>query len=133
MKVEDIVDVVRLAEFDSIVDVRSPAEFAADRIPGAISCPVLDDAERERVGTLYKQVSSFEAKKVGAALVARNIARHLDERFRDRPRDWRPLVYCWRGGTRSGAMAHILRQVGWKAAQLEGGKSFQSGCADSEE
>ncbi|MBI1943149.1 MAG: tRNA 2-selenouridine(34) synthase MnmH, partial [Betaproteobacteria bacterium] len=48
--------------FDAIIDVRSPAEFAEDHIPGAISCPVLDDGERARVGTLYKQVSPFEAK-----------------------------------------------------------------------
>src|SRR5512145_2516593 len=98
------VTVAQLAEFDEIIDARSPSEYAEDHVPGAVNCPVLDDAERARIGTLYKQVSPFDAKKVGAALVARNIARHIEERFRDRPRDWRPLVYCWRGGKRSGAM-----------------------------
>ena len=58
--------VTQLAEFDAILDARSPAEFADDHIPGAISCPVLDDEERARVGTLYKQVSPFEARKIGA-------------------------------------------------------------------
>ena len=53
----------RLDEFDTIIDVRSPAEFAEDHIPGAINCPVLDNEERIRVGTLYKQVSPFEARK----------------------------------------------------------------------
>lgn len=115
------VTVAQLGGFDEILDVRSPSEFAEDHVPGAFNCPVLDDAERARVGTLYKQVSPFEAKKAGAALVARNIARHLEERFRDRPKGWRPLVYCWRGGKRSGAMAHILAQVGWDAHTLEGG------------
>ena len=115
------VNVAQLGEFDEIIDVRSPSEFAEDHVPGAVNCPVLDDAERARIGTLYKQVSPFEAKKAGAALVARNIARHLEERFRDRPRSWRPLVYCWRGGKRSGAMVHILAQVGWDAQALEGG------------
>lgn len=115
------VNVAQLAGFDEIIDVRSPSEYAEDHVPGALNCPVLDDAERERVGTIYKQVSPFEAKKVGAALVARNIARHIDERFRDRPRGWRPLVYCWRGGKRSGAMAHILSEIGWDARTLEGG------------
>lgn len=111
-----------LAEgFDAIIDARSPAEFAEDHIPGAVSCPVLDDAERARVGTLYKQVSAFEARKVGAALVARNIARHIEERFSAMPKGWRPLVYCWRGGQRSGAMEIILGQVGWNVARLEGG------------
>jgi tRNA 2-selenouridine synthase len=108
-------------EFDAIIDVRSPAEFAEDHIPGAINCPVLDDEQRARVGTLYKQVSPFDAKKIGAALVARNIAANIELYFLDKPRDWRPLVYCWRGGNRSGAMTHILGRIGWHALQLEGG------------
>jgi tRNA 2-selenouridine synthase len=108
-------------DFDTIVDTRSPAEFAEDHVPGAISCPVLDNEERARVGTIYKQVSPYEAKKLGAALVARNIARHLESAFADKPKNWKPLVYCWRGGKRSGAMAHVLREIGWEAKTLEGG------------
>jgi tRNA 2-selenouridine synthase len=109
-----------------VVDVRSPAEYALDHIPGALNAPVLDDDERTRVGTLYKQVSPFAARRLGAALVARNIGRHIERLFQDKPKSWRPLVYCWRGGQRSGAMTHVLRQVGWQAAQLEGGyKSFR--------
>lgn len=112
--------------YDDILDVRSPTEYADDHLPGAISVPVLSDEERARVGTLYKQVSPFAAKKLGAALIARNIAQHLEEKFMDRPKSWRPLVYCWRGGMRSGAMAHILSQIGWHTAQLEGGyKNFR--------
>jgi Predicted ATPase len=115
--------------FDDILDVRSPAEYADDHLPGAISVPVLNNEERARVGTLYSQVSPFEAKKLGAALIARNISRHLEEKFHDRPKAWRPLVYCWRGGMRSGAMAHILTQVGWNTAQLIGGyKNLQAPC-----
>ena len=110
-----------LSVYDSIIDVRSESEFALDHIPGAINCPVLHDEERVRVGTIYKQESPFEAKKIGAALVASNIAAHLQNSFADRPRGWRPLVYCWRGGNRSGAMAHILAKIGWPAVQLEGG------------
>lgn len=108
-------------QFDAIIDVRSPAEYAEDHIPGAISAPVLDDAERAQVGTLYKQVSPFDAKKTGAALVAKNVSRHIDQLFKAKDKTWRPLVYCWRGGKRSGAMAHILREIGWEAATLEGG------------
>lgn len=108
-------------DFNQIIDVRSPAEFEEDHIPGAINCPVLSNDERVVVGTLYKQVSPFEAKKVGGALVAKNIAQHMDEQFRQHSKDWKPLVYCWRGGSRSGAMTHILRQVGWQASQLQGG------------
>ena len=116
-----------LADFDTIIDARSPAEFAADHIPGAINCPVLDDAQRIEVGTLYKQVSPFEAKKIGAALVAENIGRHLRERFLGQARDWKPLIYCWRGGNRSGSMTTVFRAIGWKACQLEGGyKTWRS-------
>lgn len=111
----------RLDGYDAIIDVRSPAEYAEDHIPGAMNCPVLDNAERARVGTLYKQVNAFEAKKVGAALVARNIAHHIERCFLDKPKQWKPLVYCWRGGNRSGAMAHIFSKIGWQAEQLAGG------------
>jgi tRNA 2-selenouridine synthase len=108
-------------QFDAIIDVRSPAEYAEDHIPGAISAPVLDDAERAQVGTMYKQVSPFEAKQVGASLISRNIARHVEDLFKGKDKSWHPLVYCWRGGKRSGAMAHILREIGWNAETLEGG------------
>ena len=111
----------QLGEFDSIIDVRSESEFALDHIPGAINCPVLNDEERIRVGTMYKQVNAFEAKKVGAALVAKNIARHIEQHWIDKPRDWKPLIYCWRGGNRSGSLAHILAKIGWPAIQLDGG------------
>ena len=109
-----------LATFDAIIDVRSPAEFAEDHLPGAVNWPVLDNDERRIIGTLYAS-SPFEARKLGAALVARNIAAHLDAHTAGLTRQWRPLVYCWRGGQRSGAMNWFLGQIGFKARQLEGG------------
>src|SRR3954469_5270715 len=112
---------VNFKDYDTVIDARTPAEYALDHVPGAVSAPVLDDAERAQVGTLYKQVSPFEAKKLGAALVAKNVARHIDTLFSDKDKSWRALVYCWRGGKRSGAMAHILREVGWRADTLPGG------------
>jgi tRNA 2-selenouridine synthase len=115
------VTVAQVDDFDEVIDVRSPGEYAHDHIPGSLNCPVLDDEERARVGTLHNQVSPFEARRVGAALVARNIARHLENVLKDRPRQWRPLIYCWRGGGRSDAMAEVLRRVGWRAGKLEGG------------
>src|SRR4051812_30927605 len=108
-------------DFHTVIDARTPAEYALDHIPGAVSAPVLDDGQRAEVGTLYKQVSAFEAKKVGAALVAANVSRHIEKHFAAYPKDWKPLVYCWRGGKRSGALAHILREIGWEARPLEGG------------
>ncbi|MDR2789160.1 MAG: tRNA 2-selenouridine(34) synthase MnmH [Candidatus Accumulibacter sp.] len=110
-----------LGRFDSIVDARTPLEFAEDHIPGALNAPVLSNEERVVVGTMYKRVSPFEATRYGAALVARNIAAHLETSFADRPINWKPLIYCWRGGKRSGAMTAWFRLIGWKACQLEGG------------
>jgi len=113
--------IAELDMFDSIIDVRSPAEFALDHIPGAINCPVLNDAQRVTVGTLYKQQSPFEARKLGAAIVARNIGHHLEQHFQTMPKQWKPLIYCWRGGNRSGSMALIFAKVGWPVVQLDGG------------
>jgi len=107
--------------FDTVIDVRAPAEFAEDHLPGAISLPVLSDAERARVGTIYKQVSPFDARKIGAALVARNAARHIEDSLMDKPGGWQPLIYCWRGGQRSNSFATILSQIGWRVQVLEGG------------
>lgn len=107
--------------FDAIIDVRSPAEFAEDHVPGAINLPVLDDAQRAAVGTEYVQRSKFLARRSGAALVARNIADHLEGGLGDRDGSFQPLVYCWRGGQRSGAMVTVMDQVGWPVTLLEGG------------
>jgi tRNA 2-selenouridine synthase len=110
----------RIAEFTDRIDVRSPSEFALDHVPGAVNHPVLDDAQRAQVGTLYVS-SPFAARRLGAAMVARNIAVMIDTAFASKAREWRPLVYCWRGGQRSRALAHVLNEIGWRAMQLDGG------------
>lgn len=120
VKLDSLADVLAL-RFDDIIDVRAPAEWAEDHIPGAISLPVLDDDERARVGTIYKQVSPFTARKVGAALVAKNAAAHLEGPLAEKPGGWQPLVYCWRGGQRSGSFASILAQIGWRVEVVQGG------------
>lgn len=114
-------DAASLAGFSAIIDVRSPGEFAEDHVPGAVNLPVLSDTERAEVGTQYVQESRFRARKIGAAYIARNIARHLETALADEPGGFAPLVYCWRGGQRSSAMAHILSQVGWRTTLLAGG------------
>lgn len=114
-------DAQTLDRFDAIIDVRTPAEFGEDHIPGAINLPVLSNEQRVKVGTLYKQVSKFDARRIGAAYVARNVADHLVEYFAGKPGTFRPLLYCWRGGMRSGAMATIISQVGWRTGVLAGG------------
>jgi tRNA 2-selenouridine synthase len=110
-----------LAAFGDRIDVRSPSEFAEDHVANAINLPVLDDEQRARVGTIYVQVSAFDARKAGAAIVARNIAGIIATRVQDKPRDWSPLVYCWRGGQRSRALVHVLNEIGFRAVQLDGG------------
>lgn len=115
------VSAAALSRFDMVIDVRSPGEFAEDHLPGAVNLPVLDDAERAEVGTIYVQESRFKARRVGAAHVARNVARHLETALADRAGDFKPLIYCWRGGMRSNAMATILSQVGWRTTVLAGG------------
>lgn len=107
--------------FDALLDARSESEFADDHLPGAVNAPVLDDAERAEVGTLYRQASPFDARRRGAALVARNIGAFIERELAGKPREWVPLVYCWRGGERSAALTHVLGRIGWHARQLEGG------------
>lgn len=107
--------------FDTVIDVRSPSEYAEDHVPGAINLPVLNDEERARVGTMYKQQSPFLARKLGAALVFRNAAKHLEQRLTDYEGGWRPLVYCWRGGQRSGTFAWMLQEIGWRSETVQGG------------
>lgn len=117
----------RLASYDAIIDARSEGEYAEDRLPGAVNWPSLNNAERHEVGTLYKQVSPFDARKRGAALVAANVARHIEREVMDKPRNWHPLVYCWRGGQRSGSLALVLGQIGFRVTLVEGGyKAFRT-------
>jgi len=117
----------RLHEFDTVIDARSEGEYEEDHLPGAVNWPTLNNDERRDIGTLYKQVNAFEAKKRGAAIAARNIATHIEREVIDKPKDWKPLAYCWRGGNRSGALSLILSQIGFRVTLVEGGyKAFRA-------
>jgi tRNA 2-selenouridine synthase len=117
----------RWSEFSAIIDARSPGEYAQDHLPDAVNWPTLDDAQRQQIGIEYKQVNGFEAKKRGAVMAARNIAAHIERELMDKPRDWAPLLYCWRGGKRSGSLGLILDQIGFRATLIEGGyKAFRT-------
>lgn len=107
--------------FDTVIDVRSPAEFAQDHIPGAINLPALSNEQRAEVGTIYKQISAFDGRKIGAGMVIRNVADHIDGPLMDKDGAWRPLVYCWRGGQRSGVFSTLLSEIGWRADTVNGG------------
>lgn len=117
----------RLHEFDAIIDARSEDEYLEDHLPGAVNWPTLNNEERRAIGTLYQQVNTFEAKKRGAAMAARNIAGHIEREVIDKPKDWKPLAYCWRGGKRSGSLSLVLDQIGFKTTLIEGGyKAFRA-------
>ena len=117
----------RLHEFDTVIDARSEGEFDEDHLPGAVNWPTLNNDQRRDIGTLYKQVNAFEAKKRGAAHAARNIAGHIEREVIDKPKDWKPLAYCWRGGKRSGSLSLILSEIGFRVTLVEGGyKAFRA-------
>ena len=117
----DRLDALLAHGFDTVIDVRSPAEYAEDHIHGAINLPALDNAQRAEVGTIYKQVSPFDARKIGAGMVVRNVAAHIEGPLAQKTGAWRPLVYCWRGGQRSGVFRTILSEIGWRAETIKGG------------
>ena len=113
--------------YDNIIDVRTPAEYKEDHIPGSINLPVLNNKQRIVIGTIYKKENPFKAKKIGAAFVAQNISMHLKKKLINMPGNWKPLIYCWRGGQRSKSMATILSEIGWQVTILKGGyKTYRS-------
>jgi len=117
----------QLDVFDTIIDARSEDEYAEDHLPGAVNWPTLNNHERKEIGTLYKQVNAFEAKKRGAAMAARNISMHIEREVLDKPKGWKPLAYCWRGGKRSGSLSLILSEIGFRVTLIEGGyKAFRN-------
>lgn len=132
--VDAVVLVQQYDSFDTIIDARSESEYALDHLPGAVNWPTLNDAERHAVGTTYKQVNAFEARKMGAAMAARNIATHIEQGAMDKPKAWRPLLYCWRGGQRSGSLSMVLDQIGFRVSIVQGGyKAFRAAMlADTE-
>ena len=130
-RISPTLDLINCTSIDSIIDVRSPSEFLDDHMPNAINLPVLDDVQRESIGTIHSQSSPFEAKRAGAALVAQNLSLHLQTTLADKDRNWRPLIYCWRGGHRSGAMAKIFSDIGWHTKVIEGGyKAYRKTVLD---
>ncbi len=118
-----------------IIDVRSPAEFEEDHIPGSENFPVLDNSEGALVGTLYKQ-DTFSAKQLGAKLITKNISIILESlensvvSFKKeglRKPETKFLIYCWRGGMRSNSLFTVMDLIGYKTYILDGGyKKYRS-------
>ena len=102
------------------LDVRSPGEYQAGHIPGSISFPLFSDTERAEIGKLYKQVSAEKAFELGLLYTGPKMLAFVRE-ARNLAADKPILMYCWRGGQRSGAMAWLLSQAGLQVKVLEGG------------
>ena len=108
-------------KINQIIDVRSPKEYLEDHIPNSINVPVLSNAERILIGKIYKTESPFKAKKIGAAMISKNISSFIKRSLINKPGSWKPLIYCWRGGQRSKSIALTLSEIGWEVSILKGG------------
>lgn len=114
-----------LLDSHCIVDVRTPLEFAEDHLPGAVNVPILTNEERVEIGIIHKQVGPQQARMRGLELTCGRFAVMVSEILGHA--GGRPvLVYCWRGGLRSQAMAILLEMAGHVVFQLRGGyKAFR--------
>lgn len=125
LKKISVVKFLKLAETIPVIDVRSPSEFALGHIPGAINIPLFDDLERASVGTKYKREGRVPAIIEGLNKSGPLLSSKLEQALK-RAKEGNLLVYCWRGGMRSEAMAWLFSLGGIETQVLEGGyKSFR--------
>ncbi|MBN8686672.1 MAG: tRNA 2-selenouridine(34) synthase MnmH [Chitinophagales bacterium] len=130
---------LELAKTHLVLDVRSPGEYRHAHMPGALSLPLFTDEERKQVGTAYKQVSREKAIKIGLDYFGPKMRKMVEEvealatASRIPTPDSRLiLVYCWRGGMRSGAVSWLLDMYGFNVYTLVGGyKKFRNHVLDS--
>ena len=123
-------DYFSLTDAPLLLDVRSPGEYQAGHVAGAVSLPLFSDDERAEVGTLYKQTSPDAALLRGLEIAGGKM-RQLVEDARAAAPDGRVVVQCWRGGQRSASVAWLLEQAGLEVSQLTGGyKSLRAYMRD---
>jgi tRNA 2-selenouridine synthase len=144
---------LHLAKHHVVIDVRSPGEYHHAHIPGTYSLPLFTDEERAAVGTAYKQESREKAIKIGLDFFGPKMKRMIEEVEElvgirnkesgigkdDQPNSKLPipnsqilLLYCWRGGMRSAAVAWLLDMYGFKIYTLAGGyKKFRNYVLDT--
>lgn len=111
---------LRLRETIPLADVRSPSEYDHGHIPGAVNIPLFDDSQRAEVGTLYKKEGNIRAVLRGIDLAAPQMSARLTQAL-ELAAGKQLLLYCWRGGMRSEAMAWLFSTGGIKPVLLEGG------------
>ncbi len=124
-------DIAALRQTHTLIDVRTPAEYAKGHIPGALNLPLFSNAERARVGTVYKREGHESAVSLGLKIVGPRLhtyTEHAKELAGNRPL----LLYCWRGGMRSGSLAWLLKTAGFSVKVITGGyKSFRTEATDA--
>jgi len=112
----------------TIIDVRSPKEFAEGHIPGAVNISIFDNDERAVVGTLYKQQGKQAAVLKGLEIIGPKMATIAKQALK-LAHDNKILVHCWRGGMRSESMAWLFEKVGIECQVLSGGyKAYRQYC-----
>ncbi|MEO6830680.1 MAG: tRNA 2-selenouridine(34) synthase MnmH [Chitinophagaceae bacterium] len=111
-----------LAKMRPVLDVRSPSEYAHAHIPGAVSFPIFNDAERAEIGTAYKQRNREDAIKIGLTSFGPRMKEMVENAEKISAKSsGEILVHCWRGGMRSGAVAWLLDLYGYNVCVLKGG------------
>jgi tRNA 2-selenouridine synthase len=107
-----------------VVDVRSPGEFEEGHVPGAVSLPLLSDAQRETVGIAYKAEGAPRARMTAMELVSPGLISYLSSLAvlaRSQPRGRRLAIMCWRGGERSRNVVLLLALIGVHVVRVTGG------------
>lgn len=126
----DITELPGLRAEIPLIDVRSPSEFAHGHIPGARNLPLFDDAERARIGTLYKEKGPEEAMYCGLSIAApksEGFIRWVRDAGNAGDISRGIALHCWRGGMRSRSMAALFELSGIPVFLLRGGyKSYRN-------
>jgi tRNA 2-selenouridine synthase len=127
----DIVRFLELSKTSVIADVRSPSEFLNGHIPGSVNIPLFDDESRKAVGTKYKKEGRIPAILEGLKLTAPDISSKLEQGLKF-TKNGKLLIYCWRGGMRSEAMAWLFSLGDIETEVLDGGyKSYRHHVLES--
>lgn len=124
---ENLVTIEQALELSNplFIDLRSPVEYEAAHIPGALNIPLFEDDERALVGTIYRENSPESAIDEGFSLAAPKLP-GIYRRIKELSSKYNIVLYCWRGGMRSQAISQVLTMLGSNHYRLEGGfKSFR--------
>lgn len=118
----DIDEFIKKKEKFCVIDVRSESEFNEDHILGAINVPILDDEERKFIGTLYKEKGVKAAKAMARQITMPKMLEKLNLIYSIIDNNKKtPLIYCARGGDRSGIIATFLAMENTYVFRLKGG------------